>query len=211
MKLAISGGTLTITSLPLLSGQVGQVYHLLAEGEGRGPSLHLCYRPEQSPARGFDAVQWNDFRYPYNCRKLHRRPVGHRLRKQHSLATCSAGHSRLWRIASRWLVLFEFSGTGPHGAIALNGGFLIQATSAVGFYDENIGSTGSVTNQSIGGITLVPGTNGLSQLKLQLAGGASVTFALAAPASIVTSGNDTAVRMIELMTRRDQAPEVPAS
>ena len=43
----------------------------------------------------------------------------------------------------------------------------------------------------------MPAANGLSQLKLQLTTGGSVTFALAAPASIATSGNDTEVRMIE--------------
>ena len=135
--------------------------------------------------------------YPDNGRKLHRRPVGHGFGIQHSLTNCPAGHRASGASLPNGAYSFVFSGTGPHGAVALNGSFLLQTPSVIGSYDQNISSTGSLTNQSIAGITLVPGSNGLSQLKLQLAGGASVTFALAAPASITTAGNDTAIRIIE--------------
>ena len=115
-----------LTTPPRWPGGPG-VSQLHTGGEGRGPSLHLCYRLQQSPACRFDAVQWNDFRYPDNGRKLHRRPVGHRLRKHHSLQTAPLAIAASGASLPNGTYSFEFSGTGPHGAIALNGGFLLQA------------------------------------------------------------------------------------
>ena len=76
---------------------------------------------------------------------------------------------------------FEFSGTGPSGAVAINGAFLLQGQSVTGTYDENIASTGAQISQNISEVTVTPGTGGLSQLKFQLAGTSTVTFALAMP------------------------------
>ena len=52
-------------------------------------------------------------------------------------------------------------------------------------------------NQQLMGGAVTIGANGLGQLTLQLAGSQTVTFALAAPASISTTGNDTNIRIIE--------------
>ena len=91
-----------------------------------------------------------------------------------------------------------FSGTGPKGPIAINAAFLIANQMLVaGGYDENIGSSGAQVSQSIAGITLTPGANGLNEMELKLAGNSTVTFALAMPASIITANNDTSVRIIE--------------
>ena len=198
LKLAISGGNLAITSLPLQGGQVGQVYpNFPLAAKGGVPPYTFAINSSNPLPAGLTLSNGTISGTPTTAGNY---TVGLSVTDSDNntamqpapLAIAASGAS-----LPNGTYSFEFSGTGPHGAIALNGGFLLQAPTAFGFYDENIDATGSVTNQSIGGITLVPGTNGLSQLKLKLAGGASVTFALAAPASSVTSGNDTAVRMIE--------------
>jgi hypothetical protein len=198
LKLAISGGTLTITSLPLQGGQVGQAYpnfSLAAKG-GVPPYTWAIDSSKPLPA-GLTLSNGSISGTPTTAGNysvgLSVTDAGNNTSEQTVPLNIAPSGSSL----PTGTYSFVFSGTGPHGAIALNGGFLLQTTSAIGFYDENISSTGSVTNQNITGITLVPGTNGLSQLKLQIGTGGSVTFALAAPASVVTSGNDTAVRMIE--------------
>jgi Putative Ig domain len=93
---------------------------------------------------------------------------------------------------------FSFSGTGPNGAVVINGSFLVsnQAVGA-GVYDENLGSGGPHVNQQLVGGSVTIGANGLGQLTLQLATSETVTFALAVPASIATSGNDTNIPIIE--------------
>jgi hypothetical protein len=197
LKLAISGGNLTITSLPLQSGQVGQAYTFPLTAKGGVPPYTWSIDSSNPLPAGLTLSNGTISGAPttagnYTVGLSVTDSANNTALQTAPLAIAASGASLPDGTYS-----FEFSGTGPHGAIALNGSFLLEASSVVGFYDENIGATGSITNQSIGGITLVPGTNGLSQLKLQLAGGASVTFALAAPASIITSGNDTAVRMIE--------------
>jgi hypothetical protein len=83
--------------------------------------------------------------------------------------------------------------------VAINGSFLLQSQMVgTGVYDENTATAGSKTNQQLmsgGAVTI--GANGLGQLTLILASGDTVTFALAAPASISTMGNDTDVRIVE--------------
>jgi Putative Ig domain len=197
LKLAISGGNLTITSIPLQNGQVGQAYTFPLTAKGGVPPYTWSIDSSNPLPSGLTLASAVISGSPATAGNysvgLSVTDAGNNTSEQTVPLNIGPSGSSL----PTGTYSFIFSGTGPHGAIALNGGFLLQPTSAVGFYDENISSTGSVTNQNITGITLVPGTNGLSQLKLQLATGGSVTFALAAPASIVTSGNDTDVRMIE--------------
>jgi hypothetical protein len=197
LKLAISGGTLTISSLPLPGGQVGQAYNFQLAATGGVPPYTWAIDSSNPLPPGLTLSDGSITGTPTTAGNY---PVGLSVT---DAATNNTSQSVPLAIAASGASLpngaysFVFSGAGPHGAVALNGSFLLQAPSVIGSYDENVSSTGSVTNQTIAGITLVPGSNGLSQLKLQLAGGGSVTFALAAPASIVTAGNDTAIRMIE--------------
>ena len=197
MKLAISGGTLSITSLPLQDGQVGQVYTFPLAAKGGVPPYTWAIDSSNPLPAGLTLSNGTISGTPTTAGNY---TVGLSVTdsaNNTSLTTAPLAIAASGASLPNGAYSFVFSGTGPHGAIALNGSFLLQTPSVIGSYDQNISSTGSVTNQNIVGITLVPGSNGLSQLKLQLAGGASVTFALAAPASIITSGNDTAVRMIE--------------
>jgi hypothetical protein len=197
LKLAISGGNLTITSLPLQGGQVGQAYTFPLAAKGGVPPYTWAVDSTNALPPGLTLSNGTISGIPttagnYTVGLSVTDSASNTVSQTGPLAIAASGAS-----LPNGAYSFVFSGTGPHGAVALNGSFLLETPSVIGSYDENIGSTGSITNQTIAGITLVPGTNGLSQLKLQLAGGASVTFALAAPASIVTLGNDTAIRIIE--------------
>jgi hypothetical protein len=197
LKLAISGGTLTISSLPLQGGQVGQAYTFPLAAKGGVPPYTWAVDSSNPLPPGLTLSNGTISGTPttagnYTVGLSVTDSAPNTLSQTAPLAIAASGAS-----LPNGAYSFVFSGTGPHGAVALNGSFLLQTPSVIGSYDQNISSAGSVTNQSISGITLVPGSNGLSQLKLQLAGGASVTFALAAPASITTTGNDTAIRIIE--------------
>jgi hypothetical protein len=197
LKLAISGGNLSISSVPLMNGQVGQTYTFTLAAKGGVPPYTWAVDTTNPLPSGLTLTNNVITGIPTTAGNY---MVG--LSVTDSNNNTSAQTLPLVIGASNASLpnggySFVFSGTGPHGAVALNGSFYLQGQSAFGTYDQNIGSTGPVTNQSIGGVTLVSGTNGLSQLKLQLAGGGSVTLALAVPASILTTGNDTSVRMIE--------------
>jgi hypothetical protein len=197
LKLAISGGTLSFTSPPLLNGEVGQTYNFQLTAKGGVPPYTFATESSNPLPGGLTLSNGLISGTPTTAGNytvgLSVTDAANNILLQTGPLDISPSGSSL--PAGEYS--FIFSGTGPHGAVAIDGGFLLQSQSVLGFYDENISSTGSVVNQDIAEITVVPGANGLSQLKLQLAGGASVTFALAAPASIVTSGNDTAVRIIE--------------
>jgi hypothetical protein len=91
---------------------------------------------------------------------------------------------------------FEFGGTAPSGnPVELNGVFGVQkGVVAIGFYNENVLNEAPTTG-AISGAVSVP-TNGLGQLELTLPAG-NITFALAVPASALTAGNDSDIRIIE--------------
>jgi hypothetical protein len=197
LNLAISGGALKITSLPLPGGQVGQAYSFPLTATGGVPPYTWAVS-SSNPLPGGLSLSGNTISgTPTTAGNF---TVGlsvtdsddNNLSQPSPLAIAASGASLPDGSYS-----FLFSGTAPKGAVALNGSFLLQDQQVLGFYDENVSSTGSVTNQQIAGITLVPGTGGLSQLKLQLAAGSTITFALAQPASLLTAGNDSSVRLIE--------------
>jgi hypothetical protein len=93
---------------------------------------------------------------------------------------------------------FQFSGTASDGnAVAIDGTFeVVKGAVGVGAYDENELNQTPVIDQLFTGGSASIGSNGLGQLELTLQSG-NVTFALAAPASAATAGNDTDMRIIE--------------
>ena len=93
---------------------------------------------------------------------------------------------------------FQFSGTASNGnTVAIDGTFLVaKGAVGLGFYDENELNQAPVTDQTITGGSASIGSNGLGQLELTFQSG-NITFALAAPASAATAGNDTDMRIIE--------------
>jgi Putative Ig domain len=97
---------------------------------------------------------------------------------------------------------FVFAGTAPQGTppssngIAINGTFTVKSGTILnGFYDENSNINPALQDQAITGGSISLGVDGLGQLVLTTASG-SMTFALAAPASVATGGK-TPIRMIE--------------
>lgn len=93
---------------------------------------------------------------------------------------------------------FQFSGTASDGnAVAIDGTFeVVKGAVGVGAYDENELNQTPVIDQIFTGGSASIASNGLGQLELTLQSG-NVTFALTAPASAATAGNDTDMRIIE--------------
>ena len=93
---------------------------------------------------------------------------------------------------------FQFNGNAAGGnPVGINGVFEVsKGAVAIGFYNENQLNQPPEAQQSItkGSASIAP--NGLGQLELTLQSG-NVTFALAAPASAVTPGSDSDIRIIE--------------
>jgi hypothetical protein len=97
---------------------------------------------------------------------------------------------------------FQFNGTLANsegdGLVAINGAFEVaKGTIGVGFYSENILGQQPETNQLIApNSTVSIGSNGLGQIVLNLQGGGTITLAIAVPASALTPGNDSDIRII---------------
>jgi hypothetical protein len=93
---------------------------------------------------------------------------------------------------------FLFSGTASDGnAVAINGVFeVVKGAVGIGFYSENELNQAPTTGQVITAVSTSIAPNGLGQLELSL-GSNNVTFALAAPASFITPGADSDIRIIE--------------
>ena len=93
---------------------------------------------------------------------------------------------------------FQFNGNAAGGnPVGINGVFEVsKGAVAIGFYNENQLNQAPEAQQSItkGSASIAP--NGLGQLELTLQSG-NVTFALAAPASDLTPGSDSDIRIIE--------------
>ena len=93
---------------------------------------------------------------------------------------------------------FQFNGNAAGGnPVGINGVFEVsKGAVAIGFYNENQLNQAPEAQQSItkGSASIAP--NGLGQLELTLQSG-NVTFALAVPASELTPGSDSDIRIIE--------------
>jgi len=97
---------------------------------------------------------------------------------------------------------FEFNGTAAAsvgGPVALNGAFeVVNGAIGVGFYNENVLNQAPQADQLFAPNSAVAiGPNGLGQIVFQLQSGGNITFALAAPASALKAGNNTEIRIIE--------------
>jgi hypothetical protein len=93
---------------------------------------------------------------------------------------------------------FQFNGTASSGnPVAISGSFLVvQGAVGVFAYSENELNQQPVIVQSFTGGSVSIASNGLGQLVLDLPKG-NVTFAIAVPASATTANNDTDMRIIE--------------
>jgi hypothetical protein len=199
LKLAIGGGKLTIIAPLPADGQVGASYSFQASAQGGVPPYTWAAINSTSPPPGLTLSSSGALtgtpttagNYTFQLQVTDAANVS--FSQNVSMTINPAGESLPDGGYS-----FTFSGTGPNGAVAMNGSFLLHNQAVtVGAYDENIGTAGPKVNQQLMGGAVMIGANGLGQLTLQLAGSQTVTFALAAPASISTTGNDTNVRIIE--------------
>jgi hypothetical protein len=197
LKLAVSGGTLTITSTPP-GGQVGGGYSFDLTATGGVPPYTWAGDTSNPIPPGLTLSSTGTISGTpttagkYSVDLSVTDSANTTVTQNVSMMISPSGAS-----LPNGTYAFEFSGTGPNGAVAINGAFLLQGALVTGTYDENLASTGAQVSQTISGVTVTPGSGGLSQLKFQLAGTSTVTFALATPASIVTTGNDSTVRIIE--------------
>jgi hypothetical protein len=95
---------------------------------------------------------------------------------------------------------FQINANAPDGtAVAINGGFeIVRGVPAIGFYSLNELNQAPQILQPIGpGGSVSIGSNGLGQAVLKPESGGTFVFALAVPASAMTAGNDTDIRIIE--------------
>jgi Putative Ig domain len=95
---------------------------------------------------------------------------------------------------------FQFNGNAPNvgNPVAINGSFeIVQGTIGPGFYSENELNQQPTILQPFSGGSISVATNGLGQLVLNIMSGGNITFEIAVPASALTAGNDTDIRIIE--------------
>jgi hypothetical protein len=99
--------------------------------------------------------------------------------------------------------VFMFAGTPPQGSAAnqpsvtLDGTFTLKSGAVQsGEFDENGNNVSPTLQQAVSGGTLTYYADGLGQLVLNVPGG-TITFSLAVPASALTAGSDSDIRMIE--------------
>lgn len=93
---------------------------------------------------------------------------------------------------------FQFNGNAAGGnPVGINGVFQVtKGAVGIGFYNENELNQAPQAQQDITGGSASIAPNGLGQLELTLQSG-NVTFALAVPASALTPGSDSDIRIIE--------------
>jgi len=199
LKLAISGGTLGIAAPLPQNGQVGVTYSYQANAQGGVPPYTWSTIDNTAPPAGLTlsssgALTGTPTAAGNVSFQLQVADSNNHSFSQNVSITIAAAGTPL----PDGSYSFSFSGVGPKGAVAFNGSFLMQSQQVtIGYYDETIGTSGAQTNQLLKSGSVMIGANGLGQLTLQLADSSTVTFALAAPASITTEGNDTNVRIIE--------------
>ena len=94
---------------------------------------------------------------------------------------------------------FQFNGNAHDGnAVAITGSFgIARGAVSIGAYSENELNQPPQNFQLFIGGSVSVAPNGIGQLVLNLPAGSQITFALAVPASALTAGNSSEIRMIE--------------
>jgi hypothetical protein len=199
LALAISGGTLQITSTVATVGTVGTAYNFQLQATGGVPPYSWSATASTLPAglalssagvvsgtptaagTSNPSITVTD----ETTTNTISQPVGFTINPA-GTPLADGNYS------------FRFSGTASDGnAVAIDGTFeVVKGAVSVGAYDENELNQTPVIDQLFTGGSASIGPNGLGQLELTLQSG-NITFALAVPASAATAGNDTDMRIIE--------------
>jgi large repetitive protein len=199
LTLAISGGPLQITSTVATVGTVGTAYQFQLEATGGVPPYSWSATPSTLPAglalSGAGVVSGTPTAAgSFNPSITVADETTTNTVTQPVAFTINPAGTPL----ADGNYSFQFSGTAPDGnAVAIDGTFeVVKGAVGVGAYDENELNQPPVIDQIFTGGSASIASNGLGQLELTLQSG-NITFALAAPASAATAGNDTDMRIIE--------------
>lgn len=200
LALAISGGTLKITSTTATTGTVGTAYNFQLEATGGVPPYTWAVGSGSALPAGLSLSAAGVVSGTPTAAGSFNPSIA--VTDETTTNTISEPVAFTINPAGTPLAdgnySFQFSGTAPDGnAVAIDGTFEVsKGAIGIGFYDENELNQAPVTDQTITGGSASIGANGLGQLELTLQSG-NITFALAAPVSAATAGNGSDMRIIE--------------
>ncbi|HEX6771991.1 MAG TPA: Ig domain-containing protein [Acidobacteriaceae bacterium] len=199
LSIAISGGTLQITTTTAPTGTVGTAYNFQLAATGGVPPYTWALATGASLPAGLSLS---------SAGVVSGTPTAAGAFSPSITVTDSATNSTTQQVnftinpSGKPLpdgsYAFQFNGVAPDGnPVAINGAFQIaNGALPIGFYNENELNQAPQPNQDITGGSASIAANGLGQLVLKLQSG-NITFALAVPASALTAGTDADIRLIE--------------
>jgi Putative Ig domain len=203
LSLAISGGTLKITSVSPPTGTMGTAYQYQLQASGGVPPYTWALAANSPALPGGLSISASGV--------VSGTPTATgTFDPQVQVTDSTTSNTASQNIDFSVLVsgnplpdgnyVFTFSGTNPqNNLVDMNGVFEVSKGSvALGFYNENVlNQNPVVSSATITAGTASIGSNGLGQLVLTLGSGSNITFALAAPASSATANSDSDIRLIE--------------
>ncbi len=200
LTLAISGGTLKITSTTAAVGMVGTAYNFQLQASGGVPPYTWATASGSTLPAGLALSSAGVVSGTPTASGTFTPNIA--VTDETTTNTTSEPVSFTINPAGAALpdgsYAFQFNGNAAGGdPVGINGIFeVVKGIVGIGFYSENQLNQAPATQQTITGGSASIATNGLGQLELSLQSG-NVTFALAAPASSLTSGSDSDIRIIE--------------
>jgi Putative Ig domain len=200
LTLAISGGTVQITSTVATVGTVGTAYQFQLQATGGVPPYTWSTASGSSLPAGLTVSSAGVVSGTPTTAGSFNPSLTVTDETTSNMATQNVGFTinPAGTPLADGNYSFLFKGTASGGnAVSINGTFAVsKGAIGIGFYDENELNQAPMSDQTITGGSASIGSNGLGQLELTLQSG-SITFALAAPASAATAGSDTDIRIIE--------------
>jgi hypothetical protein len=200
LTLAISGGTLQITSTVAAIGTVGTAYNFQLQATGGVPPYTWAVGSGSTLPAGLSLSTSGVISGTPTASGTFNPSIA--VTDETTTNTISEPVAFTINPAGTPLpdgnYAFEFNGTGGN-PVAINGAFeVVSGAIGVGFYNENVLNQPPQADQLFAPNSAVAiGPNGLGQIEFQLQSGGSITFALAAPASALKAGNNTEIRIIE--------------
>ena len=202
LTLAISGGTLKITSTTAAVGTVGTAYNFQLAATGGAPPYTWAAATGSTLPAGLSLSSAGVVSGTPTAAGTFAPNIA--VTDETTSNTISGPVSFTINPAGIPLpdgnYAFQFNGAAPGGglSLAMNGAFeVVNGTIGIGFFNENILGQPPQANQLIApNSTVSIGPNGLGSIVFNLQGGGTITFAIAVPASALKAGNDTDIRII---------------